>query len=109
MATLMIGRVQVPPSVKKGEAFEVRVLVQHPMETGYRRDLNGQSIPTHIVDKLSCKLGDRVVFRAEFGTGIAANPYVQFFAVADASGELVVEWSDDQGAKGRATAAVNVA
>lgn len=106
---LMIGRVQVPPSVKKGEAFEVKVLVQHPMETGYRRDLNGQSIPTNIVDKLACTLGDRVVFSAEFGTGISANPYVQFFAVAEASGELVVEWSDDRGARGRATAIVNVA
>lgn len=108
MAMPMIGRVQVPPAVKKGEPFEVKVLVQHPMETGYRRDLNGRTIPTHIVDRLSCRLGDRVVFSAEFGTGIAANPYVQFYAEADASGELVVEWSDDQGAKGRATAMVNV-
>ena len=106
---LMLGRLQVPPSVKKGEPFEVRVIVQHPMETGYRRDLNGQSIPTHIVDKLTCSLGGRLVFGAQLGTGIAANPYVQFYAVADASGELVVEWSDDQGNRGRATAAVNVA
>ena len=106
---LMIGRVQVPPSVRKGEPFEVKVLVQHPMETGYRRDLNGQSIPTHIVDKLTCRLGDRLVFSAELGTGIAANPYLQFYAVADASGELVVEWSDDHGAQGRAVATVNVA
>ena len=106
---LMIGRVQVPPTVKKGEPFEVRVIVQHPMETGYRRDLNGQSIPTNIVDRLACRLGDREVFSAEFGTGIAANPYVQFFAIAEASGELVVAWSDDRGAQGRATARVNVA
>jgi thiosulfate oxidation carrier complex protein SoxZ len=106
---LMLGRVQVPPSVRKGEPFEVRVLVQHPMETGYRRDLNGQSIATYIVDKLVCRLGDRVVFSAELGTGIAANPYLQFFATADASGELVVEWSDDRGERGRATAAVHVA
>ena len=106
---LMIGRVQVPPTVRKGEPFEVRVLVQHPMETGYRRDLNGQSIATNIVDKLTCRIGDRVVFSAELGTGIAANPYVQFFTTADASGELVVEWSDDHGDRGRATAAVHVA
>ena len=106
---LMIGKVHVPPTVEKGKPFEVRVLVQHPMETGYRRDLNGQSIPTNIVDKLTCRLGDRVVFGAEFGTGIAANPYVSFYAVADASGELVVEWSDDRGQQGRAAAAVHVA
>lgn len=106
---LMLGKVQVPPTVERGKPFEVRVLVQHPMETGYRRDLNGQSIPTNIVDKLTCRLGDRVVFSAEFGTGIAANPYVGFYAVAEASGELVVEWSDDRGQQGRASAAVHVA
>jgi sulfur-oxidizing protein SoxZ len=106
---LMIGRVQVPPSVRKGEPFEVRVLVQHAMETGYRRDLDGRAIPTNIVDKLVCRIGGREVFRAELGTGISANPYFSFFAVADASGELVVEWSDDRGERGRATAQVNVA
>src|SRR4051812_44545413 len=106
---LMLGRVQVPASVRKGEPFEVRVLVQHPMETGYRRDLNGQSIATNIVDKLTCRIGDRVVFSAELGTGIAANPYVQFYATAESSAELVVEWSDDRGDRGRATAAVHVA
>jgi sulfur-oxidizing protein SoxZ len=104
----MLGRLQVPPNVRKGEPFEVKVLVQHPMETGYRRDLDGQAIPTHIVDKLACRIGDREVFRAELGTGIAANPYFSFFAMADASGEMVVEWSDDRGDTGRLTAAIRV-
>jgi sulfur-oxidizing protein SoxZ len=106
---VILGRVQVPPQVKKGEPFEVRVLVQHDMETGYRRDANGQAIPTHIVDKLWASFGGREVFRAELGTGVSANPYVTFFVVAQASGELVVEWSDDRGDKGRATAQVTVA
>jgi thiosulfate oxidation carrier complex protein SoxZ len=105
----MLGRVQVPPTVKSGEAFEVRVLVQHPMETGFRRDLDGQSIPTHIVDKMTCSYGGREVFSAELGTGISANPYIVFYTVAQASGEIVVEWSDDRGEKGRVTAMVNVA
>lgn len=104
----MLGRLQVPPSVRKGEAFEIRVLVQHPMETGYRRDLNGQAIPTNIVDKLVCRIGGREVFSAELGTGVSANPYISFFATADQSGEVVVEWSDDRGEKGRVTAALDV-
>jgi sulfur-oxidizing protein SoxZ len=105
---MMLGKVQVPPSAKRGEAFEVRVLVQHPMETGYRRNLDGQSIPTNIVDKLACRLGGREIFSAELGTGISANPYIVFFTTADASGELVVEWSDDRGEKGRVTTMVTV-
>jgi sulfur-oxidizing protein SoxZ len=105
---MMIGRVQVPQSVRKGEPFEVRILVQHPMETGFRRDLQGQSIPVNIVDKLVCSYGGREVFRAELGTGVAANPYISFYTVAQASGPIEVEWSDDRGQQGKATANITV-
>ena len=105
---MMLGRLQVPPTVRKGEPFEVRVLVQHPMETGYRRDLNGQSIPLHIVDKLVCRVGGREIFSAELGSGIAANPYLSFFATATESGEVVVEWSDNRGDNGRVSAKFSV-
>jgi sulfur-oxidizing protein SoxZ len=106
---MMLGRIQVPPSVRRGEPFEVRVLVQHPMETGFRRDLDGQSIPVNIVDKLVCRYGGREIFRAELGTGVAANPYLVFYAIAGESGPIEVEWSDDRGATGRAAATVSVA
>jgi sulfur-oxidizing protein SoxZ len=105
----MLGRIQVPPRVKKGEPFEIKVLVQHPMETGYRRDLNGQAIPAHIVDKLACRIDGREVFSAELGTGVSANPYIAFFAVVQESGIVVVEWSDDRGDAGKVAAAITVA
>ena len=105
---MMLGRVQVPPSVRRGEVFEVRVIVQHPMETGFRRDMNGQAIAVHVVDKLACRIAGREVFRAELGTGIAANPYFSFHAVAESSGPVEVEWSDDRGEKGSASAMLEV-
>jgi sulfur-oxidizing protein SoxZ len=105
---MMLGRVSVPPSVRRGEAFEIRVLVQHPMETGFRRDMNGQAIPMNVVDKLVCRYAGREVFRAELGTGMAANPYLVFYAIADASGEIVIEWSDDRGESGRVVAPLTV-
>ena len=106
---MMLGKLQVPPTVKKGEPFEIRVLVQHPMETGYRRDLNGMSIPMHIVDKLVCRVGGREIFSAELGTGIAANPYLAFYATANESGEVEVEWSDNRGDTGKVSARFTVA
>jgi sulfur-oxidizing protein SoxZ len=105
----MLGRIAVPPTVKRGEPFEVRVIVQHPMETGFRRDYDGKAIPLNIVDKLSCTYGGRVVFSAVLGSGIAANPYFVFYVVGNASGPMVVEWSDDRGQTGRVSASVNVA
>lgn len=106
---MMLGRLQVPPTVRKGQPFEIRVLVQHPMETGYRRDLDGRSIPLHVVDKLACRVGGREVFRAELGSGIAANPYLAFYAVAEASGEVEVEWTDNRGETGKVNAKFTVA
>ena len=105
----MLGRIQVPASVKRGEPFEVRVLMQHPMETGFRRDLDGGVIPMNIIDKVACRYAGREVFSAQFGSGMSANPYVAFFTVAADSGELVVEWSDDRGEKASVSAMVNVA
>ena len=106
---MLIGRLQVPSTVRKGEAFEVRVLVQHPMETGFRRDMNGGAIPINILDKVTCRYAGREVFSAELGSGMSANPYLSFFLKADDSGVIEVEWSDDRGEKGRATATVTVA
>lgn len=104
----MLGRVQVPPTVRRDEPFEIRVLVQHPMETGYRRDMNGRAIPMHIVDKLVCRIGGQEVLRAQLGTGMAANPYIAFYALARESGTVEIEWSDDRGERGHASAPLNV-
>ncbi|HXS52639.1 MAG TPA: thiosulfate oxidation carrier complex protein SoxZ [Usitatibacter sp.] len=106
---MLLGRIQVPPSVKRAAVFEVRVIVQHPMETGFRRDYEGRIIPLHIVQHLACTYGGREVFRVELGSGIAANPYFVFPVVASESGEMVVEWSDDRGESGSISAMVNVA
>jgi sulfur-oxidizing protein SoxZ len=105
----ILGRLQVPPSVKRGEVFEVRVLVQHPMETGFRRDMNGATVPANVVDKLVARVNGKEVFRAELGTGIAANPYLVFSARAEASGTVEIEWTDDRGESGKASAPLNVA
>jgi sulfur-oxidizing protein SoxZ len=106
---VILGKIQVPAAVKRGDPFEVKVLVQHPMETGFRRDLDGHAIAMNIVDKLWCVYGGSEVFRAELGSGVSANPYVSFFVLAGEGGELVVSWTDDRGQEGSAVAMVSVA
>lgn len=105
----MLGRLDIPPLVRRGAPFEIRVIVQHPMETGFRRDLEGRLIPLNIIDRLACRYGGHEVFRAELGSGIGANPYFMFYAVAVDTGELEVDWHDDHGATGTVTARVVVA
>jgi sulfur-oxidizing protein SoxZ len=104
----MAARVQVPSRAKRGEIVEVRVLIQHPMETGYRHDDVGHLIKRNVINMLTCRYNGVEVFRADLSSGIAANPYVQFFTVAEASGELEFAWFDDEGKQGSERQSIQV-
>jgi sulfur-oxidizing protein SoxZ len=105
---MSVARIQVPAEAKRGEVVTVRVAVQHPMETGFRYDNMGRPIPKNVINTLACRYNGVEVFRAEMGSGIAANPYLQFHVRAQASGELVFDWVDDAGERGSERVAINV-
>jgi sulfur-oxidizing protein SoxZ len=105
---MIVARILVPPRAKRGEVVEVRIAIQHPMETGFRMDNNGKVIPKNTVSNLVCRYNGAEVFRAEMGSGIAANPYLQFYFMAQESGNVEFEWSDDAGEKGSARSAIVV-
>ena len=105
----MDARIVIPPKVARNEPFEVRVQIRHPMETGYRTDDNGKSIPRNVIRAFTCRYDGEIVFAAQLSSGIAANPYLRYFVTARASGELVFEWIDDAGVRGSERAAVTVA
>ena len=105
---MSIARILVPPSAKHGELVEIRIAIQHPMETGFRMDNNGKVIPKNTVNNLVCRYNGVEVFRAEMGSGIAANPYLQFYIVAQESGNVEFAWVDDRGEKGSVSAQIKV-
>ncbi len=100
--------VNIPPKVAKGSAFEVRVLIAHPMESGQRHDDGGVAIPRDIIRSFSCTYNDVLVLEADFYPAIAANPFLSFQLRAVESGPVVFTWVDDHGAVGTETAQVVV-
>jgi sulfur-oxidizing protein SoxZ len=104
----MTARIQIPNQATRGEVVEIRIAIQHPMETGFRRDDGGRTIPKNVINKFVCRYNGVEVFRAEMGSGVAANPYLDFYVVADASGELVFDWVDDNGNTGSERASIVV-
>ena len=89
--------VNVPATVKRGEVFEIRTLVQHAMETGFRRTQLGEAIPRDIIRQFVCAYDGAEIFRAEFHPAISANPLLAFSTVATESGTLVFTWTGDRG------------
>lgn len=92
------ARVSLPASAKRGEIVEIKALIRHPMETGYRVDSRGRPIPRHIVTRFAVTYAGEEVFRMDLTQGVAANPFIAFTTLARESGELVFTWEDDQGA-----------
>ena len=104
----MAARIQVQREARRGEIIEVRVLIQHPMETGFRYDAFGRQTPRNVIYSLHCRYGGVEVFRASMGAGIAANPYLRFFVRAERSGDIECRWVDQENASGYASAWVKV-
>jgi sulfur-oxidizing protein SoxZ len=94
---------------KKGDLVEVKALVYHPMETGLRKDKNGNPIPRKLLNKFICTVAGKEVFSADFETAILANPYIRFKFRAVESGPVVLTWVDDDGSNivGQAKITVN--
>ena len=102
------ARINIPAEVPRGKPFEVRILIRHPMETGYRTDDTGKQIPRNVLTGLTCRYNGETVFSARLSSGIAANPYLRFFVTARESGTLAFEWTDDRGVRGEERATVTV-
>lgn len=105
---MAFARIQLPASAKRGEMIEVRIAIQHPMETGFRFDLMGRAIPKNVINSLVVGYNGAEIFRAEMGSGIAANPYLQFYTLAEASGDFIFKWIDDNGNRGEERASITV-
>jgi len=89
--------VNVPPRARRGEVIEIKTLISHPMETGYRRSQLGAAIPRDIIRRFVCTYNGTEVFRADFHPAIAANPFLSFWTVAVESGTIAFEWTGDNG------------
>lgn len=93
----MSGPTKIRASVKDGET-EVKILMQHDMETGRRKDEAGHIVPALYISEVKVRHNDRVVLECQFGTAVSKNPYLVFRFKGGKLGEKVsVSWMDTKG------------
>jgi sulfur-oxidizing protein SoxZ len=100
--------VNVPKTAKRGQIVEIKTLISHKMETGFRHDSVGNVIPRDIITDFSCTFNGAEVFRATLYPAIAANPFITFYLTASESGTLQFRWSGDNGFAAEAAANITV-
>lgn len=91
--------IDMPRRVRRGDSFEIRAMVGHPMETGYRRGSDGERLPRDIITDFRCTFEGTPVFSARLYPAISSNPFLAFNFIAEKSGELVFSWEGDRGFK----------
>ena len=101
--------VNVPAQARRGEIIEIKTLVRHQMETGFRRTQLGEVIPRDIITRFVCTYNGAEIFRAELHPAIAANPFMTFTTVATESGKIEFRWVGDNGYAVTETATITVA
>ena len=96
--------ITVPPTAKRGEIIALRVLIQHPMETGYRRSSEGAMLSRNLIRRFTCRFEadgavkkSEDIFSATLHAAIAANPFILFHARATTGGVFVFCWEGDNG------------
>jgi len=100
--------INVPERAKRGEIVEIKTLISHPMETGYRRSQSGARIERDIIRLFVCSYNGAEIFRAELHPAIAANPFIVFTTVAAESGTLSFQWTGDNGFSVTESASITV-
>ena len=101
-------RISMPQSAKHGETIEIKTLIQHEMETGYRRDAQGKTVPRDIISRFVVTYAGVEIFSAETFPGVSANPYLALSTVATETGDLIFTWTDLSGATTTATRKLTV-
>jgi sulfur-oxidizing protein SoxZ len=100
--------INVPAKAKRGDVIEIKTLMSHIMETGYRHTATGEVIPRDIITSFACRYNGAEIFRADLFPAIAANPFISFFTVAAESGKFEFEWIGDKGFSETASASIIV-
>ena len=97
MAENVTPRIRVPREASAGETIVVKTLISLPMESGQRKDSDGNVIPRSIINRFTCDFNGENVIDVTLEPAISTNPYFQFEAVVPESGEFKFTWYDDDG------------
>ena len=97
MADNVKPRVKAPKKAAAGETIVLKTLISHPMESGQRKDSDGNKIPRSIINRFTCDINGKNAIDVTLEPAISTNPYFEFSAKIEEASELKFTWYDDDG------------
>lgn len=97
MSSKIKPRVKLPKKAEAGEVITIKTLIKHRMESGHRRDQDGNVVPRSIINRFTADFNGENVVDVQLEPSISTNPYFQFDSVVPEAGEFHFKWFDDDG------------
>ena len=97
MASGVKPRVKVPKSASAGDTITIKTLISHKMESGQRKDSDGNIIPRSIINRFTVDFNGQNVIDVTLEPAISTNPYFEFDSQVPEAGEFAFTWYDDDG------------
>ena len=97
MASGVKPRVKVPKKASAGDTITIKTLISHKMESGQRKDKDGNVIPRSIINRFTCEFNGEMVIDVTIEPAVSTNPFFEFEAKVPESGEFKFTWYDDDG------------
>ena len=83
-----------------GDKVDLKALMSHEMETGQRKDNNGNIVPAHFIQTVTVTHAGKTVLSAEWGPAVSKNPFLHFrFAGGKPGDKVSITWTDNKGDK----------
>lgn len=108
MAENVRPRVRVPASVAAGEVITIKTLISHIMESGQRKDGDGNVIPRSIINRFVCAFNGETVVDVTIEPAVSTNPFFEFEAIVPEAGDFTFTWYDDDGSVYEETKSVTI-
>lgn len=84
--------------VKKGDLVEIKTLLKHPMESGFRKSKEtNEVVPAFHVEEVMVEYNGKTILKSTWTGSVSQNPYFAFFMKAEATGKVAVTWKDNKG------------
>jgi sulfur-oxidizing protein SoxZ len=108
MAEGVRPRVKVPKKASAGDSITIKTLISHKMESGQRKDDDGNVIPRSIINRFTVDFNGENVIDVELQPAISTNPFFEFEATVPETGDFKFTWYDDDGSVYEETETVTV-
>lgn len=108
MADGVTPRVKVPKKAAAGDVVTIKTLISHPMESGQRKDDDGNVIPRSIIHRFTCDFNGQNVIDIKMEPAMSTNPYFEFEATVPEAGDFKFTWYDDDGSVYEETKSITI-